>query len=250
MSATVAAIWRYPIKGHGREALQAVTLSAGATLPWDRHWAVAHEAARLPEDGGWAPCVNFCRGAKAPALMAIEARFDEASGTVTLTHPERGTLAFQPETEAARFLDWVRPLMPEGRAAPVALVRGNEARGWTDTDFPSVSLNNLASHRAVEQRLGRPLSPKRWRGNFWIEGLAPWEEFEWLEREIRLGTARLKVRERIVRCLATTANPDTGRRDADTLGVLEEGWGHRDFGVYAEVIEGGRVAVGDAVELI
>jgi hypothetical protein len=27
---------------------------------------------------------------------------------------------------------------------------------------------------------------------------------------------------------------------------LRSGWGHQDFGVYAEVIEGGRIAVGDA----
>ncbi|PRX33842.1 hypothetical protein SAMN05216257_104236 [Meinhardsimonia xiamenensis] len=248
MTALVAGIWRYPVKGHGREALEAVTLAAGATLPWDRRWAVAHEAARLPEDGGWAPCVNFTRGAKAPALMAMEARLEEASGRLTLHHPEIGSLSFDPECEQAAFLDWVRPLMPEGRAAPVALVRAGRQRGWTDTDYPSVSITNLSSHRAVEQRLGRPLSPKRWRGNFWLEGLAPWQEFEWIGRELRLGQARLKVRERIARCLATTANPDTGRRDADTLGVLEEGWGHRDFGIYAEVVAGGRVAVGDPVE--
>jgi uncharacterized protein YcbX len=47
MTARLAQIWRHPIKGHGREALPAVTLSAGATLPFDRAWAVAHEAARL-----------------------------------------------------------------------------------------------------------------------------------------------------------------------------------------------------------
>jgi uncharacterized protein YcbX len=53
------------------------------------------------------------------------------------------------------------------------------------------------------------------------------------------------VRERITRCKATTVSPATGRPDADTLGALESGWGHQDFGIYAEVIEGGRVAVGD-----
>ena len=57
------------------------------------------------------------------------------------------------------------------------------------------------------------------------------------------------MRERITRCKATTVNPETGRIDADTLGALEAGWGHQDFGVYAEVISGGPVAVGDAVSL-
>jgi hypothetical protein len=43
------------------------------------------------------------------------------------------------------------------------------------------------------------------------------------------------------------ANPETGRRDADTLGALEEGWGHTDFGIYAEVIEGALIRTGDPV---
>ena len=46
--------------------------------------------------------------------------------------------------------------------------------------------------------------------------------------------------------MATTANPETGRRDAETLDALERGWGHQDFGVYAEVVAGGTVKVGDS----
>ena len=37
---------------------------------------------------------------------------------------------------------------------------------------------------------------------------------------------------------------------ADTLGTLETGWGHRDFGVYAEVVESGPVGPGDKVEVL
>ena len=91
----LAHICRHPIKGHGRETLASVRLLAGACLPWDRHWAVAHEAARLTD--GWNPCMNFARGAKAPALMAITCQLDEATRTVTLHHPERGSLTFRPD---------------------------------------------------------------------------------------------------------------------------------------------------------
>ena len=44
-------LWRHPIKGHGVEAVGAVTLAAGATMPWDRVWAIAHEAARRSAPG-------------------------------------------------------------------------------------------------------------------------------------------------------------------------------------------------------
>jgi hypothetical protein len=125
------------------------------------------------------------------------------------------------------------------------VVRG-ATRGFTDSDFPSVTLGNLASHRAVEQRLGQPLSIHRWRCNLWVEGLAPWEEFDWPGHEIAVGGARLRVVERTDRCLATHNNPETGARDADLLGTLDS-WGHRDFTVRAEVIEAGRIAPGDSV---
>jgi uncharacterized protein len=49
--------------------------------------------------------------------------------------------------------------------------------------------------------------------------------------------------------MATTANPKTGLRDADTLGVLKT-WGHQEFNVYAAVVENGHVAVDDSAELI
>lgn len=247
MTARVTSLWRHPVKSHGREALERVTLRTGETMPWDRTWAVAHD--RSPAtDAEWMPCSAFSRVAKAPALMAITARLDEATGTLTLSHPDRPDLTFRPETDAPAFLDWVAPLMPADRAASARFVRV-PGRGMTDSPFPSVTLCNAASHRAVEQRVGTPLSIHRWRGNVWIEGLGPWEEFEWIGRDLRVGAAVLRVRERTDRCLATAANPETGRRDTDTLGALES-WGHTDFSVRAEVIEGGAVALGDPVRLL
>jgi len=243
MTVTVTGLWRHPIKSHGREALAAVALTAGATMPWDRTWAVAHEASKAGNDA-WSPCAAFSRVAKAPALMAITATLDEATGQVTLRHPERPELCFDPDTEEAAFLRWVAPLMPASRAASTRVVRV-PGRGMTDSDYPSVSMCNHASHRAVSDALGQPLSILRWRGNVWLDGLAPWQEFDWVGRDIRLGGAVLRVRERTTRCAATTTNPETGTRDADTLGTLGT-WGHRDFGVYAEVISSGRVALGDA----
>uniref|UniRef100_UPI003B529521 MOSC domain-containing protein n=1 Tax=Roseovarius indicus TaxID=540747 RepID=UPI003B529521 len=243
---TVAALWRHPIKGHGRETLDRVTLTEGQTMPFDRRWAIAHEAARA--DGSeWAPCAEFSRGAKVPALMAIDATTDEATGTVTLTHPDRPDLTFDPETEARAFLDWVRPLMPENRAQSTRIVRV-EGRGMTDTDFPSISLINLASNEALAEKMGQDLSPLRWRGNIHLTGLPAWAEFDWVGKTIRIGTAELEVREPIVRCLATTANPATGARDADTLGALKSFCGHQDFGIYAVVTKTGDITTGDTVE--
>ncbi len=247
MTKALAQIWRYPIKSHGREALEQVALEAGRTMSWDRTWAVAHEGTRT--DGTeWAPCANFSRGAKAPGLMAISTELDETSERVTLRHPERPDLTVHPDRDANELIDWVRPLMPENRAQSTHIIRV-PGRGMTDSDFPSISLNSLSSHRAVEQKLGYEIDPLRWRGNLILEGLDVWEEFDWIGKTVAIGSVELEIRERITRCLATTANPATGQRDADTLKALET-WNHQDFGVYGVVTKGGQIALGDAVRVL
>ena len=240
----LAHICRHPVKGHGREMLASVRLSAGACLPWDRHWAVAHDAAKLVE--GWNPCMNFARGAKAYSLMAIESDLDEATATVTLRHPDRGAITFRPDDPAdtPRFLDWAAPLVPENRARPARIVTAG--RGMTDSDFPSVAILNLASLADLSARMGQELSIHRWRGNLWLDGAPAWDEWDWIGRHIRIGDAVLQVRERITRCMATTVDPATGRSDAQTLDALEAAFGHQDFGLYATVIDGGTIATGDA----
>ena len=97
--------------------------------------------------------------------------------------------------------------------------------------------------------MGHPLSIHRWRGNIWFDNVAAWEEFDWMGQHVQLGAAVFHIRERTDRCLATTANPETGLRDTDTLGALKQ-WGHVDFSVRAEVIRGGAVSVGDTVQVL
>ncbi len=243
----ITALYRHPIKSHGRESLERIVLNEGQSMPFDRQWAVAHDAAKA-DGSDWAPCANFSRGSKAPKLMAINAKLDEAAGTVTLTHPDRPEIKVNPDTDADKLLDWVMPLVPQDRALPARVLR-LAGRGFTDSDYASISLCNTASHGAVESLCGTPLSPLRWRTNIWFDGVAAWEEFNWIGRELRLGEAVLRVQEPIVRCLATTANPQTGERDADTLGTLNT-LGHQNFGIYTRVITSGTVAVGDKLELI
>jgi uncharacterized protein YcbX len=207
---------------------------------------VAHEAAKLST--GWNPCSNFHRGAKAPALMAITAELRDDS--VTLRHPDRPDLTFRPDETAdlQHFLDWVAPLSPADRAKPTKIISAD--RGMTDSEFPSISILCTASLDALGEKLGQPLSADRFRGNLWLAGTAPFAEFDWIGRDIQIGSAVLTVRERITRCRATMVNPETGQIDADTLGTLESAYGHKDFGVYAIVKQSGMIAVSDKAKLL
>ncbi len=248
----VAALWRHPIKSHGREALDAVSLSQGQTMPWDRHWAVTHEASKFDAaNPRWVMCRNFMIGVATPGLAGIWATLDEETSTLTLTHADLGRHQFRPDDPAdwPGFLNWVLPLCPLDKRQPTGIVTA-PGRGMTDSSFPSVSIMTNASHKAVEKQLGHPLQPERWRGNIWLDGPAAWEEFDWTGRTLRIGQAELEVQEPIRRCMATAANPHTGQRDTDTLGALRDGWDHQHFGVYATVTKSGKVALNDKVEVL
>ncbi len=247
----VAGIWRHPIKSLGSERVTRAELSPGRTMPNDRVWALAHEKSRYDrEAAAWAPPNTWMRCTVVPSFAAVTARVNEATGRLTLSHPDRSPITFHPEapTDRDRFIAWVEPLMPGSMPRPTGLVRV-PGRGMTDTDFPSISVASLASLRVLSQRMGTTLDPRRFRANIWLEGLAPWQEFDLVGHELTVGAVHLRIVERIGRCNATKANPATGRRDAETLDALEARFGHTDFGVYAEVVTGGIVAEGDPAGL-
>ncbi|MCY4305165.1 MAG: MOSC domain-containing protein [Aestuariivita sp.] len=250
MNSQICGIWRYPIKSHGRESLSEVMLEAGKTLPWDRHWAVQHN--KSDYDGiGWASCKNFMIGTRTPQLAAIRASFDVISKRITLMHDKLGDLTFSPDNslDVEQFFHWILPILQNSSIRPVKIV-SLKNRGMTDSHYASVSIMNMSSHRSVSQQLGKPLEIERWRGNIWLDGGSPWEEFDWIGKRVRIGKATLQVHESIERCLHTTASPKTGRRDIDLLHFLEDKWQHRDFGVYAKVIESGEISIGDSATLI
>jgi uncharacterized protein YcbX len=107
---------------------------------------------------------------------------------------------------------------------------------------------NLASLRDLETRIGRPVDPLRFRANLYVDGWPAWAEAGWADQEITLGAARARVFKSIVRCVATHVNPATAERDMEVVRALFDNFGHTNLGIYVHVVEGGRVATGDACE--
>ncbi|CUH67092.1 putative Fe-S protein [Thalassovita gelatinovora] len=246
----LAHIVRHPIKSVGYEVLQSAPLSEGRVLPFDRHWAVAHEAARF--DGRpteWMAKGNFIRGVAGHPLMAVKAALNEINATVTLAHPEAETITVQPIEDGPALIDWLRPFWPDNRPAPTQVISLKD-QAMTDVPDPYVAILSLGSLQALGDRMGRDLSIHRFRGNLWTEGWPPFAEFDLIGKTIRIGAAELKVETRITRCQATTVNPETGHCDADTLAALNAAYGHQDFGVYARVVKSGTVTINDMVETL
>lgn len=243
MTATLAHIWRHPIKGIGSEACNSVDLTPEQAVVGDRAWALLNAQADDIDD--WQPRRNFLQVASGPALAAIGAVTTETG--VLLTHPDRAPLAFEPTTAPDALGTWIADLWPAERPGPARLVKA-PMQGMTDVPFSSVSVGNLASLRALSQKAGFDIDMRRFRINLWLDGLAPWEEIDLLNGDIRLGSATLEPVEPIERCRAPDANPKTGSRDIGMLSLLENGWNTRDFGVYFKVKSAGTVAVSDTVQ--
>ena len=118
---------------------------------------------------------------------------------------------------------------------------------FSDVAAKCVHIVNLASVRELERVIGRPVDPLRFRANLYLEGLPPWAEFTWLDKEIGIGDAKLRIFTRTQRCDATNVDPEIGVRDMAIPATLQRTWGHADFGVYGKVTTGGALAVGDPV---
>ncbi|MEM9046415.1 MAG: MOSC domain-containing protein [Pseudomonadota bacterium] len=249
MTGKVAFLCRHPVKSLGEERIEEVTLTPGKHMPLDRVWAVCHGASEFDTTTRkWVRARNFVTQAFVPNLAQIGISYDDDAGKLTLSHPAASTIAVDPDREGERLCDWLLPLAQDKRPGPYQMARLADGH-LTDVPDAHLAINSTRTLAVLEDAAGLTLSTRRFRGNIWVEGLAPWEEFDWVGKEIQLGEARLKIVEKIVRCNATTANPATGLRDVDLPRLLEDRWGHMEFGVYAQVIGGGMVRRGDSVVL-
>jgi len=248
--AKIHAIHRYPVKGLTPEPLPETMLAVRQTVPFDRMYAIENGPSGFdPTAPGYLPKQRFLMLMRNARLAELRTAFDEASHTLTIRSENR---------EAARG----DLRTPEGRAAierffaefcadelrgPPKMLRA-EGHSFSDVARKVISIINLASVAALEEAAGAPVHPLRFRGNLQVAGWPAWQEFDLLNAEIAIGpSARLKVVKRIVRCAATEVDPDTSIRDLPVRRTLRDYFGHVDCGVYAEVIEGGAIAVGDAV---
>ncbi len=248
-TARVTSLYRYPIKGFGPQALDEVTLTPGQTLPFDRAWAIENGPGRFdPENPQTLPKINFLMLMRNARLAALDCAFDEATRALTLYRDGHQMVTGALETQTGRMLieQFIAGYMPgDLRGAP----RIVHAAGHSFSDVADKCLHvvNLASVRELERNVAKPVDPLRFRANVYVDMGEPWVEFDWVDRAIGLGSTELEVFARTDRCAATEVDPNTGARDMGIPAALMRVWGHQDFGIYARVVEGGQLRVGDAV---
>ncbi|MGH6943623.1 MAG: MOSC domain-containing protein, partial [Geminicoccaceae bacterium] len=93
------------------------------------------------------------------------------------------------------------------------------------------------------------VDPVRFRANLYIAGLPAWAELDWVGGGLAAGDVRFEVTKRIDRCAATNVDPATGIRDLNVPQALRQHYGHIDCGLLLRVTRGGRIAIGQSIEL-
>lgn len=199
-------------------------------------------------------------------LVRVQPTYDAQRETLSLSFPDGTTAEATVELGAPITVDFYgRPVeghVVEGpwsealsahfgtplrliQSAPGAAV--DRSRGHVSL-VSEASLDELARQAEVDG----PVDGRRFRMLFQLAACRPHEEDDWLGRDVRIGESVVRLRATVGRCAITTQNPDSGEPDLDTLHVLQRYRGlndkrELDFGVYGEVVQAGRVRVGDPV---
>jgi uncharacterized protein YcbX len=248
-SAQVASLFRYPVKGLTPEPLPRVALGVGETLPADRRYAIENGPSGFdPADPKWMSKAYFLMLMRDEWLATLHTHFDDASNVLSIS--QDGAIVAQGNLETAEGRVAIEGFFATSYArtikGPPKVLSGN-GHSFSDVARNVVSIINLGSVAAIENMVGLPVHPLRFRANLYVSGWPPWHEFELLDRTIAIGDARLRVVKRIVRCAAVNVDPETAARDLNIPQALMRRLGHADCGVYAEVIAGGAIGIGDAI---
>ena len=244
MTARLAAIYRYPVKGLSAEPLPCADLQPGETLSFDRAYAIENGPGRFdPFHPRHVPKVNFLMLMRNERLATLQTRFDEETHTLSIVRDgarvAEGCLATP--TGRAIIAQFFAEYMKDDLRGPPRVVHA-QGHSISDVSAKCLHIVNLASIAELERVIGQPIDPLRFRPNLVVTGAPAWAEFGWLGRKIEIADAELSVFERTERCAATSVDPATGRRDLDLPAILMRNWGHSDFGVYARVTRAGRIA--------
>lgn len=246
----VAFLHRYPVKGLSAQPLERAALETGRHFPGDRLYAIENGPSGYdPAQPVHQPKFKYLVLMRNPKLSAFSTSYEDATGVLTITRDGKMQVAGDLRTEQGRssieafFAD---VLGDEMRGPAKVLAAAGSYRFMDSARSGFVSLLNLASLRALAAMTGRKtLDPIRFRMNIGLEGLPPWGEFDLIGQVIRVGGARLRTLKATERCVAINAAPGQGIRDLDLIRTMQQRLRHNNCGIYAEVIDGGVVELGD-----
>jgi uncharacterized protein YcbX len=244
----VTHLYRYPVKGLSPQRLEAVQLTAGDAIPFDRAYAIEGGPGRFdPAEPRYLPKINFLMLMRDERLATLQTRFDEPSQTLVIFRGGKPVVCGDLTTRPGREMieQFLAAYMNDSlKKGPPRIVSAT-GHSFSDVAAKCLHIVNLASVRELERTADRRIDPLRFRANVYIDNVPGWDELSWMGKQLIIGGATLTVFHRTQRCAAINVDPVTGARDMAIPAVLLRTWGHSDFGIYAKVTAGGRISRGD-----
>jgi hypothetical protein len=248
--ARIAEIYRYPVKGLSAEPLDRISIGVGEVIPFDRAYALENGPSNFnPNDPKWTTKNAFLMLMRHERLAQLHTSFDTETRVLTIREGNETLVAACLDTdEGKRAIEaFFSDFSAEDLRGPVKVLN---VPGFSFQDTSTgmvVSLINLASVRDLGEKVGTYVHPLRFRGNLYVEGLAPWEEYSWLGRAVTIGTMRLVVTKRIDRCAAINVDPISAMRDLNLPRSLMQIYDNVDCGIYLKVFKAGECGIGDEI---
>jgi uncharacterized protein len=249
LPAEITGLYRYPVKGLTPEPLRQVMLKSGQTFPADRRYAIENGPSGFdPTAPTWLPKFHYLMLMRQERLAGWRTHFEDESHVLTIRRDGAMVAQGDLETEGGRAAIeafFAENFVTELKGPPKLLSAGDHS--FSDVARKVVSIVNLDSIRAIEHVVGAAVHPLRFRANLYVQGWPAWHEFGLLGGRLAIGEARLKVVKTITRCAAVNVDPDTAARDLEIPAALTRHFGRNECGIYAEVVAGGSIGVGDTL---
>jgi len=275
MTASIAQLFLYPVKGcRGIEIERATLAATGLEVDGigDREWVVVDAEGEflsqreLPQMALIETRVtSTALRLKAPGMLQLEVPFASEGDVVNVT-VWNDTVAAVTQGKVAdawfsRFLGQPCRLMrfdPEARRLSNVRYTGATAAPYKFADAFALLIASTASLADLNARLAKrgmaPVGIERFRPNIVLEGIDAFEE-DYVER-LALGDAELRVVKPCVRCSVPNVDPATGdaaTEPGDTLAIYRDNAraGGITFGVNAIIVRGAgcTLAKGDSAGL-
>src|SRR6186997_3235075 len=151
-TATVRAIYRYPVKGLSPQTLEMAQLTAGLTIPADRLYAIENGPSGFdPAAPSYFPKTRFLMLMRNERLASLRTDYDETNHTLTIEHEGRLAARGDLRTREGRLAieAFFRRFMPNELRGPPKVLYG-DGHSFSDVAKKVVSIINLASIAEIE----------------------------------------------------------------------------------------------------
>ena len=257
MNCTISSIHYCPVKSVSFQSIQSCEITKNLGMANDSIFAFSRiidlEKAKIIEKNpNDRKLNNFLTLKNSPFLNKYN--FIYESGKLTLTQDNKDLISISVDDQNERLLLTNKLMELESSLIKPIFLLKNTDFPFFDTShssnvFNSMSLINLNSIKDFEKKINEKIEIQRFRANFYVDGIEPLEERNWIGKIIKINNISFKVEKNIPRCVAINLQPKTDDSSINLLQSLKKTYNNFDMGIYLTALEDGKIKLGNKVEV-